>query len=149
MMSTTSVTAPIIAIGIGLLIFAAVWLVISILLSSLAGWPSLAEAFPGGPVPPGDRLRGVVLGLGAVRENNVTTLVPCPQGLYLYAMILFRLHRPPVLVPWARIRCLERKHFLWNRWYVLDLAGITTLKVRDRLGPILESHGVALPAEAD
>ncbi len=130
-----------------LLLFVALWLLVTTLLSTLSGWPALAAAFPGGPIPPGTRLRGQVIGLGAIQEKNVTTLIACPQGLYLYALFLFRLRRPPVLVPWSQVRCLERKRFLWNRWYVLDLGGVTTLRVRQGVAPALRAHGVTLPPD--
>ena len=146
-MTSPSLLPTIIAALTGLLLVAAVWLLVTTLLSALSGWPALAAAFPGGPIPDGERLRGQVLGLGLVRENNVTTLVPCARGLYLYAMILFRLRRPPVLVPWSQVRYRDSRRLLWSRWYVLDLGGVTSIRVRQRLGPILRAHGVALPAE--
>ncbi len=124
------------------------WLLVTGLLSTLSGWPTLAATFPGGPVPPGNRLRGQVLGLGPVRENNVTIVVPTTQGLYLYAVVLFRVRRRPVLVPWPKVRYLESRQLLWARWHVLDLGGVTTLRVRPDLLPVLRSHGVAVPSEA-
>jgi hypothetical protein len=128
--------------------FAGFWLVITGLLSSLSGWPTLAATFPAGARPDGKGLWGQVLGIGKVRENNVTCLIPSPSGLYLYAMALFRFRRPPVLVPWAKVRYVDAGKFLWSRWYVLDLGGVTTLSVRPRLLPFLRANGVAIPPDA-
>jgi hypothetical protein len=128
-------------------VFGGFWLLITAILSTFSGWPALAESFPGGAIPPGERLRGRVLGVGSVRENNVTVLVPTPRGLYLYAMFLFRCRRSPLLVPWSRVGYLGSGQMLWARWYDLDLGGISTLRVRQSLGPVLRSYSVAIPAD--
>jgi hypothetical protein len=129
-------------------ILISVWLLVTALLSTLSGWPRLAERFPGGAPPPGNRVRGQVLGLGPIRENNVTTLIPTDPGLYMCAMPLFWLRRPSILLPWTQIRYLDRPQVLWSTSHVLNLGGLTTMRVRPALLPLLRSHGVHIPSDA-
>ena len=82
------------------------------------------------------------------RKKNAAALIRSPSGLYLYAMALFRFRRPPVLVPWAKVRYVDSHQLLWSRWHVLDLGGVTTLSVRPRLLPFLRANGVAVPSDA-
>lgn len=140
--------APIVALIVALPLFGGFWLLVTGLLASLSGWPALAAAFPGGPRPEGDVIRGQVLGIGRVRENNVTNIVATATGLYLYPMVLFRYRRPSVLVPWGKVRYQTSHQLLWARWHEVDLGGVTTLKVRDRVLPLLRSHGVTVPSDA-
>lgn len=122
------------------------WALVTTVLTQLTRWPQLAEAFPGGAVPPGPRLR-VVLGFGPVRENNVTTLVPTADGLYFKALWFFRLRRRPILLPWNQIHYVRSRQFLWARWHTLDLAGITTMNVRHSFIAVLREYGVQVPAD--
>ena len=84
----------------------------------------------------------MVIKFGVVGENGVTVLIPTEEGLYLYAVFLFRFRRPPVLVPWNRIRHVTSHRFLWTRALTLDLGDIMTMRVRDAMIPVLTTHGV-------
>jgi hypothetical protein len=123
------------------------WFLVTGILASLSGWSALVEAFPAGPRPPGTVLRGQVLGLGRVRENNVTNLIETPEGLYLFPMALFSFRRPPVLVPWRRIRYLDAHQFLWARWHDIDLGGVATIRVKDPVITLLQVHEVSVPVD--
>ncbi|MBK6780540.1 MAG: hypothetical protein IPG75_13350 [Gemmatimonadetes bacterium] len=140
--------APVVAVPLALLLFAGFWVAVTSLLAHLTGWPALAAEYPGGEEPQGERLRGMVYGFRRVNENRVTTLVATPKGLYLTPMRLFRLGRPPVLVPWNRVRYEAERSFLWGRWHDIDLAGITTMRVAPALLPVLRRHGVSIPGTA-
>ncbi|HEX2779205.1 MAG TPA: hypothetical protein VHM30_06890 [Gemmatimonadaceae bacterium] len=122
--------------------FVGLWLLVGLLLSELSGWASLARRYPGGPRPEGVRLRGQVVGMGAVGEKGVTTLVPTAAGLYLYSHPLFRFRRPPVLVPWSEIRYAGELGFLFWRSIGLDLGPVTRMRVKrdayQALAPYLE-----------
>lgn len=145
---TATLLAPALAILGGLLFFTGFWLLVTSVLTTLSGWPSLAATFPGGSRPAGRALWGQVIGMGPVQEKNVTAVIPAVSGLYLYPMALFRFRRPPVLVPWFRVRYVSSHQFLWSRWHKLDLGGITTINVRPALLSLLRDHGVAVPADA-
>ena len=72
--------------------------------------------------------------------HNVTTIDVTSRGLRLKAMFLFRFRRPPVLVPWERIKGVAARRFLWVRWYVLDLDGITTVSITVRALHAVHPH---------
>lgn len=120
------------------LFFVLMWCGVTTLLSQLSGWPSLASRFPGGEAPAGVGVRGQVLGVGIVRENNVTFLVVSSDGLYLAAQFLFRLRRPPILVPWHQVRHVSDQKWLGWRSHVLDLGGITTIRLKNRAYELVE-----------
>jgi hypothetical protein len=140
--------APVVAVVLGLVLFAGFWALITGVLASLSGWSALAAAFPGGAQPGGTVLRGQILGLGPIRENNVTNVVLTPQGMYLYPMILFRFRRPPVLVPWNRIRYSDTQQFLGMSWHRIDLGSVASARIRGKLLAALRDHGVGVPASA-
>ncbi len=129
--------------GLGLaaaLFFVLIWSAVTLLLSHLSGWPSLASQFPARETPAGVTLRGQVVGMGMVRENNVTSLVVSPEGLHLSALFLFRLGRPPALVPWSQVSYVSERKLLWWRDHLLDLGGLTTVRVRDRASELIKPY---------
>ena len=129
------------AVLFAVLLFVPIWSTVTALLSRLSGWPSLASRFPAIPeAPAGESVRGQVLGVGMVRENNVTTLIASPAGLHLSAMFLFRLGRPPVLVPWSEVRHVSERTWFGSRSHVLDLGGITTIRLKDKGYRMMESN---------
>jgi hypothetical protein len=123
--------------------FVGLWLFVCALLAEISRWPALARRFPGGERPEGTVLRGQVIGIGLVGENNVTYLVPTPTGLYMYAHLLFRFRRPPILVPWSEVQYESTRQFLWMRSHKLSLGGgVTTIRIKhkalDTLQPFLQ-----------
>ena len=119
-------------------LFVGGWLLVGALLGELSRWPELAYRFPGGQRPIGTTLSGQVVGMGFVSENNVTTLVVAPTGLYLSANVLFRFRRPPILVPWGEVRYVSERKILWWRNYVLDLGGVTQIRIKAKAFAALE-----------
>ena len=136
-------------IAVAIPLFAIFWVLVTGLLASISGWPSLADTFPAGERPDVNALRRSVLKIGRIGENNVTTLRPTAQGLYMSVNPLFRFRRPPVLVPWNRIEPVSSHRMLWQRSTTLDLGGITTIRVRNRVLPVLRAHGVRVPDDSD
>lgn len=122
------------------------WLFVGAVLAWVSGWSELADRFPGGPRPNGEKMRRQVLRLGRVRENGLTTLIATNGGLYMYANPLFRFRRPPVLIPWRNLRHVESGRLLWAKWHVLELADVTRMYVRDSALPTLRAHGVSIRA---
>jgi hypothetical protein len=114
-------------------VFVGFWLLISRLFAELSGWTLLARRYRHlGPRPTGTRLSGQVVGLGPVRENGATKVLLASEGLHLERNPLFRFGHPPILVPWAAVQYVSAGRFLWRRWHSLQLAGLTTLRVKDR-----------------
>ncbi|MGH7177595.1 MAG: hypothetical protein ACREJC_09465 [Tepidisphaeraceae bacterium] len=124
------------------------WFAVTGLLASKSGWTDLADTFPGGERPQGKVLRRSVFKVGSVGEEGVTSLIATTQGLYLAPSTLFRFRRPPVHVPWNRIRYVESHRVLWKRSITVDLGGITTLRVHPRVIAELLAHGVQIPQDA-
>jgi hypothetical protein len=147
---TTANPAALGAIIIAILIpvMVGMWVAVTGLLASMSGWPDLADTFPARERPQGTLLKRSVFKVGAVGENGVTMMIPTTQGLYLEPMILFRIRRPAVLVPWNRIRFVESHRVLWKRSLTLDLGGITTMRMHPRVISILVAHGVQIPQDA-
>ena len=120
--------------------FVGMWLFICTLLTEFSGWSRLARSYPGGPRPEGRRIRGAVMGMGAVGENGVTIMIPTAEGLYLYSSPLFRFRRPPVLVPWCDIRSGGERGMRWWRNVLLELGSETTLRIRAKAYPMLAPY---------
>ena len=114
------------------LFFVGLWVGVCSLLAFLGGWPALAAHFKAAGRPAGAPLKGEVRGMGWVGENGVTHMIVSDAGLYLYVNPLFRVLRPPLLLPWSRVRFLHERQLLFLRSYVFDLAGVTTLTVKRR-----------------
>lgn len=149
-METTANPAAFGAIIIAVLIpvMVGTWVLVTGVLASMSGWPDVADVFPARERPRGTVLNRSVFKVGRVGENGVTTMIPTTQGLYLEPMILFRTRRPAVLVPWNRIRFVESHRVLWKRSVTLDLGGVTTMRVHQRVIPTLVAHGVQIPQDA-
>lgn len=138
------------------LFFVALWLGVGAILSVASRWTELAGRFPAAGQPAGTTLRGQVVSVGIVSENNVTYLTLSAEGLYLRPHFLFRFMRRPVLVPWSEVRFLSERKILWWRSYLLDLGGITTVRVKEKafnaMDPFLIGASAAearrLPARA-
>jgi hypothetical protein len=92
-------------------------------------------------------LTRLVIKVGSVGEKGVTSLMATPKGLYLESHPLFRFRRPAVFLPWDRIRFVELHRVLWQRSATLDLAGMTTMRVREKVFPVLRAHGINIPEE--
>lgn len=113
--------------------FVGLWLLVGALLSEFSGWPALSRRFPADERPIGIALRGQVVGIGNVGENNVTGLIVTSMGLYMYANPLFRFRRPPILIPWREIQYVSERRFLWMHSHKLSLGGgITTIRVKEK-----------------
>jgi hypothetical protein len=113
-------------------VFVATWLWMAAASSRRSGWAELARRFPGGPRPDGLRLDIDVLRVGPVNEKYATRLVPIPEGLYLDSAAVFRFRRPPAFLPWDLVRDAGEEGGLWRRGHVLDLCGITSIRVTQR-----------------
>jgi hypothetical protein len=127
------------------LCFVGLWIGVGALLAIVSGWPRLAKSFPARTRPAGVPLRGQVASFGGVGERNVTGLIVCDDGLFLWAIWLFRPLRPPLLIPWSEIDSVEERRRLWWTVYALDVRGICIIVKRqafEALQPYLK-HSVA------
>jgi hypothetical protein len=114
------------------LVFVGFWLAICSVLASIARWPALAAKYPAPGPAEGTRLSGEVTAVGSIRDRRVTTLHLSPSGLRMESSFLFRVRRAPVLVPWPAVRYGSRQSLPWSKTHLLDLGGITSLRVTER-----------------
>ncbi len=59
-------------------------------------------------------------------------MIPSGQGLYLWAGLLYRLPRRPVLIPWTSITGVREVRELWWKRYELKVADVTTIRISRR-----------------
>jgi hypothetical protein len=114
------------------LFFVALWLFVGAMLAYTSGWVALAARYRAGERPSGRVLRGQVIAVGSVSENNVTYLIPTEAGLYMYPMFLFRFMRPPILLPWREVVYDSSRRFLWMRSHKLQLADLTSIRMKEK-----------------
>jgi hypothetical protein len=115
-----SLPTPFDEVLLSLLLFVALWVCICGLLGPASGWPILARAYRASGRPPGVRLNGQVFRIGSVPERRVTGLVVAETGLYLWTHWAFRVFRPALCIPWAAIKGLHPRKFLWVTWYIIE-----------------------------
>lgn len=64
-------------------------------------------------------------------------------------MFLFRFMRPPILIPWREVAYESAHQFLWVKFHKLRIAGMTTLRIKDKgfreLRPFLPAGSGAPP----
>ncbi len=95
-------------------IFVLLWLAISLIVSRVGGWATLAQDYRAGSDFLGARwrFRSISLRLGT-NYNGVVTVGADPTSLFLSCIFLFRLGHPPLLIPWPEISVEhERRMFL-------------------------------------
>ena len=105
-----------------------IWLFVSAIFSFMSGWWSLAQYFRAAERPNGERIIGQVKQIGWVPENRVTHMIVSPDGLYLYASILFRFLHPALLVPWSEVQHVGTIKMIWWQTYQFELA--STMRIR-------------------
>jgi len=114
------------------ILFVAAWIGVDYLFSAQSGWRALADKFRAGGKPVGPRVRWQVVRFGPIPEAGVTNMIPTAQGLYLYAGLLYRSFRPPLLVPWSLIALArEVRELGWKR-YEITVAGATRIRMSGR-----------------
>jgi hypothetical protein len=90
-----------------------VWLMVTLVISYIGGWASLAQEFRCPEDFVGRRYHGYSGYMrGLAHYRNCLTLGANHQGLYLAVLFLFRLAHPPLFIPWREIS-VTRKRLLF------------------------------------
>ena len=108
--------------------FVALWLSIHAILSTIAGWGSLAARFPVSypAAAQGRRFRFVSGSLGSrwfpVAYRSCLSCRVSSAGLELSVLPMFRFMHPPMFIPWSAVEEAKRE----QRW----LLPVTVLRLR-------------------
>jgi hypothetical protein len=101
------------------LLFVALWLGVSALLSHLGGWASLAKRFPAnGPIggEPFWFVTGSLAGnVIPVRYASCLFVKVNSDGLGMSIFFPFRFKNPPFLIPWSSVRSVKERKVLFFR----------------------------------
>lgn len=105
----------------------AMWIAVSMLLSVMSGWRSLARRFRASTPPSGDRFRFVSGSMGPwflpVSYSNCLTLTVGAEGIHLAMFFPFRLFHPPLFIPSAMIESAVKKYFLFFPYAKIRIRG--------------------------
>jgi hypothetical protein len=110
-------------------LFMGMWAAANFMFAERSGWRLLGRKYKVAVEPDGQRFRRQVYGVGGLAENGVTRMVVSPRGLYLAPLLLFRIGRDPVLIPWSAIVGVVRGRTWGRTWYNLNIDGITLIRV--------------------
>lgn len=67
--------------------------------------------------------------MGLVNYNSILTIHVSDEGLHLAVWWMFRLFHPALLIPWAEIRNVVVKKFLWMSWVEADIGEERLVKI--------------------
>src|SRR5438067_475501 len=100
------------------IIFIAMWLAVSFLLSYIGGWARLAQRFPCRDGYVGSWKSWQSGKIGVVNYNSCLWVAAAPEGLYIRTgpLFLYRAFHAPLLVPWTAIRSVEERKYWWRRF---------------------------------
>lgn len=83
--------------------FPALWVAVSLAVSALGGWRTLAKVYPQ-LTPPAGRTFGWRSGrLGSSNYNSCLWFVSGPAGLGLSVLFMFRIGHAPLFIPWTDV----------------------------------------------
>jgi hypothetical protein len=92
--------------------FIGMWLFVSVLLSVLSGWRSLARSYPALVPPEGQSFWFRTGSFGSTNYSSCLHFTSGRAGLFLSVFLLFRPAHPPVFVPWSDVSVVFRRGWL-------------------------------------
>jgi len=121
-----------------LLLFIGMWVMVSFIISKV-GWNTFATRYPARSKPAGKSFTSSRTWFGTYLAGyrNVVRVIFTDAGVYFYTAYLFRAFHSPFLVPWDKVKRIEKYKVFFGFQYDLD--------INDGLGEI---HAV-LPASAE
>ncbi|HEY1051455.1 MAG TPA: hypothetical protein VGE39_16900 [Prosthecobacter sp.] len=116
---------PWLSVPIFPLAFAALWIVISFVISR-AGWHAFATRYPAPSRPAGRAYGSPNSWFGRhvpASYNNVVRVIFTDAGIYFYTLFLFRAFHRPFLLPWDSVQKIEKKEIFFKlfRSYHLEI----------------------------
>jgi hypothetical protein len=105
-----------------LIFLVCMWLFVGFAISR-GGWNSFAIRYPASTRPTGKTYvsSNTRFSNYVARYNNVVRVTFTDAGVYFHVLFLFRAFHPPFLVPWDKVKRIEkRKVLFWTR-YQMDI----------------------------
>ena len=94
------------------LFFICFWCLITLLISAISGWMTLARKFRLENEFQGEKWRFRTAYMRFLSHySNVITIGSDRTGLYMSLFHLFRIGHPPLLIPWPEVTILQGEHF--------------------------------------
>ena len=108
-----------------LLLFVAMWLLVTGVLSRIGGWASLATHFRATQPTSGENFRFVSGSVGKkglpVSYRNCLSVHVGERGFGLALLFLFRFQSPPLFIPWSQVESVAEKKVFFARYVVICL----------------------------
>jgi hypothetical protein len=119
--------------------FVAIWLLVSVIISYVGGWTTLAKRFKLEEPFAGTRWTWQSAQMRWLTGyNHCLTVGVSPEGLYLATLALFRFRHPPLLIPWNEVivayrRILFFRYLRFGLGRELDIPFYVREKLADEL----------------
>jgi hypothetical protein len=110
------------AMAIGVFVaFGTLWFAVSLLLSHIGDWSTLARHYPNMVLP---TLRTFYMSsgyVGAVSYRSCLVLRVCETGLRLSVLLPFRVGHPPIFIPWEEFYNISENRSWFNSFMHAEL----------------------------
>lgn len=135
------------SIGEFILLFAGIWIGVSVLISKTRGWSTLSKTYRLLKPFNGRRwsYQNAQLRSGGLYGKCLTIGVNS-EGLYLSVLFLFRIGHPPLFIPWTDISIVEKEGMLLTIEFNFQRAPSVPLRISKRLAlRMAEAAGTSWP----
>ncbi|TWT47862.1 hypothetical protein Pla22_52290 [Rubripirellula amarantea] len=107
------------------LAFAAMWIVVSLLLSRMGGWTSLADVYRIDSEDPPGLSRFVTGRFNLINYSSCLRVASTAEHLYLSVLLPFRIGHPALLIPWSDIKIQDPSKGMLGRTASLSVCGVS------------------------
>ena len=113
------------------IVFTALWLGVTYLMSWIGGWGRLASIYPAEMKPnEGHTLRHVTGMFGMARYKNVLTTITTDSGIYIENRKVFRPAHQPLFIPFDAIQDARRQTLFFWEYIAFDVGHPPIASVR-------------------
>lgn len=106
------------------LAFAAMWVVVCLLLARMGGWKSLADVYRIDSGDPPGLSRFVTGRFNLVNYSSCLQVASTAEHLYLSVLLPFRIGHPALLIPWSDIKIQDPSKGVLGRTARLSVRGV-------------------------
>ena len=123
------------------IVFAAMWVFISMLLARMGGWTNLAVAYRIDSEDPPGLSRFVSGRFNLVNYNSCLRVASSSEHLYLSVLLPFRIGHPALLIPWRDITIEDEAKGWFGKTSRLSIRGVSIDLPNRFLPPNVEAGG--------